>query len=74
MTVHDLLLRWAAGALLSASMTDGNHIDFQQNNRLNDIPCMAILFLKALVNIVFDRFKKVKTGLADLYNYVHVGE
>ena len=30
--------------------------------------------LKALVNLVFDRLKKVKTVLADLYNYVHVGE
>ena len=31
--------------------------------------CMKIA-LKALVKIVFDRFKKVKTVLADLYNYV----
>ena len=30
--------------------------------------------LKALVNIVFDRFKKVKTVLVDPYNYIHVGE
>ena len=33
------------------------------------------MILKALVNIVFDRLKKkIKTVLADLYNYVHVGE
>ena len=30
--------------------------------------------LKAPVNIVFDRFKKVKTVLADLCNYVQMGE
>ena len=30
--------------------------------------------LKALVNIVVDRFKKVRTVLADLYNYVQVDE
>ena len=33
------------------------------------------LGLKALVNIVVDRFKKkIRTMLADLYNYVQVDE
>ena len=32
------------------------------------------LNLKALVNIVVDRLKKNRTVLADLYNYVQVGE
>ena len=31
-------------------------------------------YLKALVNIVVDRFKKNRTLLADLYNYVQVDE
>ena len=35
---------------------------------------IKVILLKALVNIVFDRLKKSKTVLADLYNYVHVGE
>ena len=30
--------------------------------------------LKALVNIVVDRLKKIRTVLADLYNYVQVDE
>ena len=30
--------------------------------------------LKALVNIVVDRFKKIRTVLANLYNYVQVDE
>ena len=29
---------------------------------------------QALVNIVVDRFKKIRTELADLYNYVQVDE
>ena len=34
-----------------------------------------VIRLKALVNIVVDRFKKkIRTVLADLYNYVHVDE
>ena len=34
-----------------------------------------LLYLKALVNIVVDRYKKKnRTVLADLYNYVQVDE
>ena len=32
------------------------------------------LTLKALVNMCLTDLKKVKTVLADLYNYVHMGE
>ena len=35
---------------------------------------MSKYILKALVNIVVDRFKKIRTVLADLYNYVQVDE
>ena len=34
----------------------------------------ALIQLKALVNIVVDRFKKIRTVLVYLYNYVQIGE
>ena len=37
--------------------------------------CELGAIIKALVNIVVDRFKKkIRTELADLYNYVQVDE
>ena len=54
---------------LSSLLSIGNIL--WENVEAQNFPFFS---LKALVNIVFDRFKKVKTVLADLYNYVHVGE
>ena len=47
---------------------------YNENKEICIANLMRFFLLKALVNIVVDRFKKNRTVLADLYNYVQVDE